>query len=179
MIFLPRKTKEYEKGFTIAEVLISITVLSFGIILIYSAFTSIVNTTYTISARSGAIYLAQEGIEIIRNIRDNNFLKRADNPNFSWSAGLMNGPCATGCMADYKTNHYSQLLGNTDTFLSLNSDGFYSYDYGGLPTIFKRKILINPLEGTSDALKVQSMVTWDYNNQSYSFEASEYLYNWK
>ncbi len=61
-------------GFTLIEIIIAIAILSFGIILVYGSFASVVNSTYNISARFTAAYLAQEGFEIVRNIRDTNFI---------------------------------------------------------------------------------------------------------
>jgi len=155
------------------EIMAAISVLLFGIVAIYGVFSNVVTLTYGTSARFTAAYLAQEGMETIRNIRDNNFISGA-----TWSAGLLGSPCSTGCMADYKTKTSSQLVVYNDALLGLNSDGFYSYDSGSVPTIFKRKITISSVQGTTNILNVDVMVFWNYNGQSFNFDTSEYLYNW-
>lgn len=165
--------KRYLAGFTLIEIIISISILSFGILLIYSAFSLVIISTYNISSRFTAAHLAQEGVEIAKNIRDNNFI----NNTVPWSAGLLVSPCDSGCQADYKT--YNQLIAYNNAFLGLNNDGFYSYDTGSSPTTFKRKIIISPVSGTSDALNVTVLVTWSYRGQSFSFGTNEYLYNWR
>ena len=93
-----------------------------------------------------------------------------------WAFGLVGAPCATGCQADYKTVVYTQLQAYNGAFLKLNSDGFYSYDLGFPPTIFQRKITTT-LEG--DALKVDVLVLWTNNEQSFGLTQTEYLYGWK
>ena len=162
-------------GFTMIELIITIAILSFGIVSVYTAFSSINTVTSTASLRFTAAYLTQEGLEIIRNLRDNNFINKA-----KWSSGLTG--CALGCQGDYKTGTPSQTPANklkpyNDTnFLKVNSDGFYSYGKG-ITTQFKRKITITQPSGT-DTLKVTVQVFWNYNGQPFSFQASEYLYNW-
>lgn len=156
------------------ELIITIAVLSFGIIGVYNAFYPFIRLTGSISSRFTAAYLAQEGLEIVKNMRDNNFIAHA-----TWSAGLTN--CAAGCQGDYKTGTSSQTsvnqLGpyNDNNFLKLNADGFYSYDQG-TSTIFKRKITISQPSG--DILKIDTQVFWNYNGKPFNFETEEYLYNW-
>lgn len=167
------------RGFTLIELIITIAVLSFGVIGVYSAFSPVVALSYTISSRTTAAYLGQEGFEIVRNIRDNNFIKKAANPSIPWYRGLAD--CALGCQADYKTGTAAQTPQNylkpydQGIFLKLNQEGFYAYD-SGTDTPFTRKIIIT-WEG-SDILKVHVLVLWNYNGQGYNFETYGYLYNW-
>lgn len=165
---------EKNKGFSMIELIISISVLSIGIIGTYNIFSDISALAYNISPRFTATYLAKEGMEIIKNIRDNNFVQGEN-----WMAGLAG--CDIGCQADYKTGTLTEGPNNglvqyqDDKFLMVNSDGFYSYDEGSL-TIFKRKITINSI--SNDILKIDVEVTWDYNKKPFSFKTEGYLYNW-
>ena len=167
--------RESGAGFTIIELMVAIVVLSFGIMGAYSAFLPFVNATYSISYKFTGAYLAQEGLEIVRNIRDTNFINSA-----KWSEGLL--ACQLGCQLDYKTGTLTETLSNRlkaydpGEFLKINEDGLYGYD-SGAPTKFKRKITIDPQLG-ADILKVSVVVTWDYNNKPFSFETIGYLYNW-
>ncbi len=166
------KIKE-NKGFSMIELMASIVILSFGIIVIYNIFSNFIVLTNTISSRLTAIYLAKEGIEITRNIRDNNILN-----NKNWDKDLTG--CSGGCQADYKagtaleasTNSFKNY--NNNNFLQINSDGFYSYDLGN-PSKFKRKIIITIIN--SNVAKVDAQVFWDYNGKSLSFEVIDYLYH--
>lgn len=174
----PRGKSEKNKpltGFTILELIITIAVLSVGMLSVFGIFYSLSSLSYTASSRLTAIYLAQEGLEIIRNIRDNNFIAAV-----VWSTGLTN--CTAGCQADYKTGTAVEAAPNQlqaysgANFLKINSDGFYSYD-AGTATIFTRKITITQPMGT-DTMKVDVQIFWNYNNQPLSFQAIGYLYNW-
>ncbi len=171
-----------ERGFTMIELIVTLAILSFGIIGVYSAFTPLVYLTSNISSRLTAAYLAQEGMEIVRNIRDNNIIAAASNPGIGWSDGLLE--CNLGCQADYKTATSAEQFDNQlkpyneTTYLSLDSDGLYSHDQGGTATKFKRNIIIEQDGSNVDALKVSVIVSWNYNSQPFSFEAQGYLYNW-
>ena len=126
-------------------------------------------------------YLAQEGIEIVRNIRDSNWLNNRD-----WKTGLSdeNTDCSNGCEADYKigTPSWPVLIPWTSDGNYLNiKNNFYSYDKTGnfSPTKFKRKItitasglIINPV------LKVSVLVTWQEKEETFDTEVEEYLYDW-
>jgi prepilin-type N-terminal cleavage/methylation domain-containing protein len=172
-------TKLGQQGFTMAEMIIALSILSFGIVLVYGAFSSAVIVTNNIQSRFAAAYLAQEGLEIVRNLRDNNFIAKAQDSSVTWMDGLSGGPCDVGCMVDYTTQTTAQLIPWDESFLRINDQGFYSYAEAGTPTIFKRKIIITPLLGLeNNAMNVSVTVYWDYNGKSFSFEANENLYNW-
>ena len=165
-----------EEGFTIIELIITIAILLFGIIGVYGAFFPAVSLAYNISNRLTAANLAQEGMEIVRNMRDNNFIAA---PAVNWSMGLLD--CETGCQADYKTGTLLEGQANQlsifdpNNFLKITADGLYGYD-SGADTIFKRQITIH--QESTDVLKVTTLVTWDYNGQAFNFEVDGYLYNW-
>ncbi|OGZ69546.1 MAG: hypothetical protein A3F47_00975 [Candidatus Staskawiczbacteria bacterium RIFCSPHIGHO2_12_FULL_38_11] len=169
--------KNKQDGFTMIELIAAIAILSIGIIGIYEAFFPFVPLSYRLSYRLTASYLAQDGLEIIRNIRDNNFVQGLSGS--SWSTGLL--ICSFGCQADYKTGTSQEAEVNQlqsyggGNFLNFNSDGFYSYD-AGTATKFKRRITITQV--SSDVLSVYVQVFWDYSGQSYTFDTEEYLYNW-
>ena len=165
--------KRYSTGFTMIEIIITIAVLSVGIIGTYNAFYSIMNVADTMSYRLTAAYLAQEGIDIVKNIRDGSCVA-----GVAFNSGLTS--CAGGCQADYKAGtaveqRPNQLQPYIGSFLKINSDGFYGYDLG-TETKFKRAITINQV--SLDELQVDSEVFWNYNGKDYSVKSSGYLYNW-
>ncbi len=157
----------HQKGFTIIELMISIFILVIGIIGVYSAFSTMVILTSDISLKFTASYLAQEGLELVRNMRDTNWILGRD-----WNYGLV--VCENGCEADYKTAPGS-LSPYGANYLSMDANGLYSYGLGD-STSFKRRINITLQEDS--VLKVVVEILWDEKDQQYSFEAEEYLYDW-
>lgn len=157
------------KGFTIIELVITIFILSFAVVGIFAAFSVMATLTYDATDRLTAAYLGQEGIEIVRNIRDTNWLGMDALSGGSWTDGLtssavnnnINCDTSSPCQADYLS---TQMAYMGDVYLRINSDGFYNYT-DGTATKFKRDITITPLtdfgEKADHIIKVTVKVSWD------------------
>lgn len=161
-------------GFTLIEVIVAIFILITGVVGIYIAFSRVILVLPIISSRLTAAYLSQEGIEIIRNIRDTNWLK-----GISWSNGLLCGFPVCDWEADYDDRELTPYTGSPLNLVDLDDDGFddfYAY-FSGTPTSYKRKITVEKIE--DDILKISVQVQWEVKGKPYDFTAEEYLYNWK
>lgn len=168
--FNPKKRK---KGFTILEAMIAIFVIIIGVIGASIAIQQTLFLTRIVSSQLIASYLAQEGVEIVRNIRDGNWLE-----GVAWDSGLTGcEPEGVGCQADY-TNTQS-LDPYTGEPLKIDG-GFYNYQ-SGTPTPFTRKITIasrTDPEGIP-ILDTRVLVNWQIGGETYQVLTIEYLYNWK
>lgn len=178
-----------QKGFTIVELIISIFILAFAVVGIYTAFSMTVVLTRDASSRFVAAYLAQEGIEIVRNIRENNWLKMSvlplEDDSMQWNTGLTG--CETGCELDYRTlgtpesplTPWPASIGGN--ILYIGNDFLYSYDIAW-PTKFRRKVTITLK--TPDILSISSEVFWEEKSTilgpktDRSIKAEEDLYDW-
>ncbi len=158
------------KGFTILEVMLSIFILTAAVVGSFSLIQQTLHASSLNQSKLIAYYLGQEGIEIVRNIRDNNWLEQyRSDPALSWDDGLDEG--------EYIVAFGDQALRVfEDTFLHLNDDGFYDYA-GTSPTTFKRKITINKID--SSALSATVEVSWEQGKKIYTADPIiDYLYNW-
>ena len=138
-----------KNGFTLVELLIAIFIITIGIMGIYLAIPRILSSASLNATQFLASYLAQEGFEIVRNIRDTNWLQGKN-----WKEGLGNG--------DYIVQYNdSSLRDFGDIFLKIDdreeSKGFYNCE-SGMESRFKRKITISS-EG-SDKLNITVEITW-------------------
>ena len=183
MFHVPCSMKE--RGFTIIELIISISILSLAIVGIFSAFSMMTILTSDSADRLTATYLAQEGMEIVRNIRDTNWLNMdtcsGDSCDYTWVDGLTAAgihqsiDCTQGCQMDYRTGagyYFYPVAPYSGEYLNL-STGFYDYYVpimwpgysSNIISKFKRKIIITPItdvDGKSDhIIKVKVEVTWD------------------
>lgn len=80
------------KGFTLIEVIVAVFLVTVGIGGVYALIQRTTAFTPVISARLTAAYLAQEGIELVRNKRDSNWLARDpwdSNLPFGTESGLL------------------------------------------------------------------------------------------
>lgn len=155
-----------QKGFTIIELIISIFILSVAVVGIFSAFSMMNILTSDAADRLVATYLSQEGMEIIRNIRDTNWLNMdAGVSGVEWASGIN---CTQGCEADYTTtgsgSKYVIPYSGAGDYLNINTDGFYGYA-PGVTTKFKRKITVTSVaDGNNKSdyiIKVVTQVSWD------------------
>ena len=74
------------KGFTMIEATIATFILTVGTLGAFALIQIIIGFTSEVSSRLQAVYLAQEGVENIRNIRDSNWLAQA-----AWDQGISTG----------------------------------------------------------------------------------------
>jgi prepilin-type N-terminal cleavage/methylation domain-containing protein len=161
MLFQSLKKKE--KGFTLIEMLIAVSVMTIGIVGVYALVPQIISVTASNTDKLIASQLAREGMELVRNIRDTNWLKNAN-----WDAGLTG--CIGGCEMDYNDSALSFFAGRK---LKIDANGFYNYESGN-ESKFVRKITITP---SSDTLTVKVEISWEGKYSPYS--VTEKLYNWR
>ncbi len=156
--------KIMKRGFTLLEVIVAIFVIMVGITGTLGIIQQGISYTQLSSSRLVANYLAQEGIEIVRNIRDTNWLE--ENP---WSDGIPSG----NWEADYNDSTLTSWS-SQGRFLNIDNKGFYSYSSGS-PTKFKRKITIAK---DTDILKISVQVEWQERGRDYQVTVQENLYKW-
>ena len=151
------------KSFTLIEVLLSLFLIANGALGAFALLQRNLAFSSITSARLQASYLCQEGIEIIKNIRDTNWLERKN-----WSEGLGAG--------DWEADYNDQALTSFANRYLKTDGGFYNYDSGS-NTKFIRKITISP-DGP-DILKILVEVSWQERGRSHQVSAQANLYNWR
>lgn len=152
------------KGFALIEIMIAISVLSIGIVAIYTLVSKSISVHSSNINSFVASQLAKEGIEIVRNFRDANWIEGDE-----WTNGLTG--CSNGCEVDYND---PALIAWNNRFLKIGDNGFYNYE-AGADTKFKRKIIITFPSAISTSVEVQ--VSW--SGQGSPFIVKEDLYDWK
>ncbi|OGZ62914.1 MAG: hypothetical protein A3H51_00495 [Candidatus Spechtbacteria bacterium RIFCSPLOWO2_02_FULL_38_8] len=156
--------KRKASGFTLVEVVISIFILSMGTLTIIGL---ISDNLGIISASKRMVVgsnLAQEGIEVVRNIRDSNWIEYE-----LYDTGISPG--------DYCVDYNStSLISCADYTLFWNGSN-YNHSGFGDATFFSRRINIsNQVDSEGIGyIQVQSIVSWD-NSQTV---VETHLYDWK
>ncbi|HAR99643.1 MAG: hypothetical protein US57_C0010G0010 [Candidatus Moranbacteria bacterium GW2011_GWC2_37_73] len=155
---MEKKYNKIKRGFSLVEVLISLLVLSIGISSVLFLMTA--NTKNSINAKNQIIAseLAQEGIELVRNLKDNG--------EATLDALNALGSPYNDKRIDYTSSALNMGVG-TDKRLYLNG-GFYTHTNGAgsVPTKFYRTIYLT-VTGTkalsTREIEVTSYVTWKNN----------------
>ena len=153
--------KKDNTGFTLIEVLVAVFIIGAGLAGSLSLISQNVFFIQVNSSQLIATYLAQEGVEIVKNIRDTNFLKGEN-----WDSGLVS--CGGGCQASYDDEML--FLKNED----LKINNFYQHE-GGTSTFFKRKIIV---EVYGDLMEVAVKVSWVERGRDYEVVVRENVYKW-
>lgn len=153
-----RRSGSVKKGFSLIEVLVALLVLSVGIAAIAILMVKNIKDLQISKNQIIASMLAQEGIELVRNLKDNNKTTFISGP----VPGKANGDNYT---IDKEDALLSDFTTGGDQKLYLNS-GFYTHNAAGTPTKFSRKIKIynyyDPANNIAQ-VEVTSYVSWNVN----------------
>ncbi len=153
-----------EKGLTLVEIIFTILIITIAVVGVYQALTYGMKHTQQAQERFVASYLAKEGIEIVKNIRDTNWIEET-----TWNEGLIN--CGSGCEADYNDSSLTSFSGQY--FYIDPTNYFYQYnDITGEKTPYQRKIT---LTNYTDKIDITVDVMWREN----IITIKESIYNWK
>ncbi len=151
-----------EKGVTLLELMITIFVISVGIVGTFGLIERTIQSASIARSRLVAVYLAQEGIELVRNVRDDNLVKGEE-----WDEGINPGEWSV-----YYDS--TEILPYSDEYLRIDGNGFYGRD--GYTSAFKRKVIITD---ESDFLDIRVRISWREKEEDNHIEAVKRLYDWR
>lgn len=165
-----------KKGFTLIETLVATAIIVTATAGPLSlAGQSFAQANY-IKDQITATYLAQEGLEIMRNIRDVNNISKID---YWYQICRLNGCVVDG--TDYKMNpappqYDVKTYTTSNEYLKFDTDrNIYSYS-SGTKSIYSRKIIIAEIVAGQE-YKVTSSVKWIRGLTTRTTELSENLYD--
>ena len=182
-------------GFSLVETIVAIAILSLSIAGTFTAVQSGIQASTVAKDQATAFYLVQEGMEFIKNIRDENALYEVANPTLpakNWLTGILvdsngiSGPCDFGktCIIDVpaktigiQPGNYS-CSGGLGTCPRINQDissGLFGYTQGWFPTTFRREIQFQSI--TVDEVRVLISVSWTSRGKTRSFQVTQSLFN--
>lgn len=199
--FIEYKKNTRKTGFSIVEVVVATSIIAVAIISLFSLLGPAIRNSAKSNNMLIASMLAQEGIELVMNIRDNNWVQdgsdRDDNPN--WDTGIKGVlPIESQVgIIDYNDSLIAYAGGSLglgsissvdDVFchpsdparLYLDND-FYTYTITANRTLFRRVIFVEnqDIGGGKHRLKVSSYVRWGVcNDSSNEVKLTNYLYDW-
>ena len=198
-----KKIKNFNRGFTLVETLVAVSIFSMSILALMSVLASGISNTIYAKQKIIASYLAQEGIEYIRNMRDTFVLYDPAGTQVGWDAfkdTLTDAACqeTSGCYFDDQRdqdgdsfNMYlspdpqpitkillESCAGDCQPLLYNEDTGKYGYDTPGVNSGFIRKIRMTTTESNINEVKIFSSVSWKQGSGTYSVTLSENLFNW-
>ncbi len=176
-------------GFTLLETIVALGIILGGISGAFGMAIQGLSSASVAKNKLVAANLAQEGIELVRRIRDNNTIADMSDGIYDgspeWNAGIGSG---TGCNRQYKIDVLNDTLLPYDA-IPLRFDsatGLYTQSIG-TESLFTRMIEIDrppcpsPMLGInpSEQFKVSSKVFWTERGVSKEVTLDEILFNWR
>ncbi len=189
MNFLNFKSK---RGFTLIETMVAISIFTFSVLSLVIVLSSgLANANYA-KKKLVAAYLAQEGIEFMRNMRDTYVLYEAPNTNGWNDFQVKIAPCdestSKSCYFDDQALNFAdttqpiidvpiiECVSFCPNLLYNSSTGRYSYAVGGNDSGYLRKIEI--LNVNDNEVKVTSTVYYATGSGVKSIAFSDHLFDW-
>ncbi len=174
-----------QKGFTLVETLVSLAIFTSAVVGMIVITSQGINDTVYAKNKLVATALSQEGIEIVRNIRDSALLTNSTDGWNDFLSALT--PCMSG-MCDI--NPLYEDLGSVDIVscpaqddcrlkrdTTLGDPAYYLNQGSGDDSPFSRTIQINGID--ADSVEIISTVSWIQGSGGVKEVVSkEYLTNW-
>ncbi len=167
-------TRKKLSGFSLLEIMAVVAIVAIALVgttklVVQSLRAQQVNRSTII-----AYQLAQEGVELVRYIRDTNWLQARD-----WDEGMELGEY---CL-DYLSPELILAADLNDCQLYLNNDNHYYHPRNSPEldeeTIFKRKIEILSLPYSAPSLGVRVSISWFEGGMDNNYILETELFDWK
>ncbi len=167
------KKTHNQSGFSIVEIMVVFVVINIGLMGIMSLVTQNIQVSSLNRYELIASHLAQEGIELVKNIRDENWINGIIWTGDSVSNNILQSPA----YAIDKDNIYPSpdTIDHVDAGLKIDVNGFYNHSSGS-QTAFSRLITVIDYD---DHIEVESMVQWQERGQTRNYVTSVILYDWR
>ena len=175
--------KQKNKAFTLVETLVAVSIFTVSILGLISVLASGISDTGYAKKKIIATYLAQEGIEYVRNARDA-YVLFPDVNGTSWNYFVtIISDCIAGneCGFDRPVSGYFfdddlHFCSDANGCKLYINNGGYDASAFGVDSGFTRKLWAEAV--SNDEVKVYSTVSWTQGSGNYSITFSENLFNW-
>ena len=178
--------KSKKKGFTLVETLVAISILLIAVAAPISLIGDSVHRIYYAKDEAVAVNLAQEGIEIVRQVRDTNMLSSASG---GWLTNLSNGAYTTD-PGGALTN--TGQTGGNQSFTAVTLCGvscvpqpiYYDANTGlyrqgaGFSTRTQFSRIVTISGASANERQVTSTVIWQTGGSSGTVSATENIFSW-
>ena len=160
-------------GISILEVVVAIMIIAMGMIGVLSLVIQNVEAQYINKNILMASGLAQEGLELVRNVRDLNWLT----PGNAWDQNIVgDGTYVIDYGGLVSLNTSINSIDEVGARLYIDSNGLYTHTTTATATNFYRLITV---VNQGSYLDIKCAIRWKDGTQNHDYTAETYLYNWR
>lgn len=170
--FLTSVAFKTPSAFTLIETLVAISVLLISLTGPLSIAVQSLNSAYYARDQITAFYLAQEAVEYVRAVRDQNYLN--GNP---WLTNLSDCVDAT-CTVNFPDFTHELCSNGVCTPVLRNTTTGLFGDNVGDRTAYTRSVTLESIPGTADEVTIEVNVSWKSSGINRQFKITEQLLNW-
>lgn len=164
-------TQYAPRAFTLIETLVAISVLLISLAGPLTLAVQSLNSAYYARDQITAFYLAQEAVEYVRAVRDQNYLSGTP-----WLSDI--DDCLdTSCTVNFPDFTHAVCSGTCDPVLVNEATGLYGDDTGDA-SVYTRVMTLETIEGVDSEVIIQVTVSWQTRGRDRQFTINEHLLNW-
>ncbi|MBU4348665.1 hypothetical protein KJ671_04160 [Patescibacteria group bacterium] len=168
--------KHTERGQIMIEAIVALSIITIGIMGVFTLTSRSISLNRVTADRYVAVNLANEGIELVKNLIDRNIMTLdSEEETMAWN----NIPGFDADISEYEIDYDDTELSSVDgDSLCFSLSGYYRYESNceeKNKTNFKRIITIT--NKSSDHIEVVSKVFWTSRGGTYDFSVKDDFYN--
>ncbi len=177
-----KKFLKSNNGQVIVEALVAITIAVIGLLGIFELLSRSLSLNKVVGDQYAVSNLALEGIEVAKNLIDNNILQK-----LPWNNGINNGIYEISYNDQALNRQISADLGNCNSnYVRQNSNlltferasGLYGYGFSE-KTNYKRAVCIETLSNGNE-LKINSLAIWTTRGgATFDINLEDHFFNWR
>lgn len=156
-----------KKAFSLVEVITILFIVSVGLLGVVSLIIQNIQSQNYNKNNLVAYQLAQEGLELVRRVRDTNWMSSS-----SYDTNIQSGTY----YMDYLDEYPRIYQNDSDLMLTIDDDGFYVHNGEEPGSGFSRLISIEAADASS--LMVTVRITWQERGRESIYELQTVLYDW-
>lgn len=167
--------KNKKSAFSLVEIIVVLFIISLGLVGVLSLIVQNIQSQNLNKNNLVAYQLAQEGIELIRRVRDTNWKNGQE-----WDHELN----AASYYIDYldtkphRIDNSSEIPNKSKLYQDL--EGYYYHDNAAPSSLFSGfRRLISIVNLDDDSIYVRARITWAEKNKNFSYDLETILYDWQ